>query len=359
MIINKTIQSFNILGCFLRQFNNDNETKSNDDKTKSLNIEFYDSFNELIKSQQIYNAWFTETFVRNSIYAISEWLTEFNLLEWIEKYPQKNNANPKKVGVVIAGNIPLVGFHDFLSVLITGNIFIGKLSSKDSQLLVFISEVLKKINPELEDYIYFEEKHFNNIDAVIATGSNNTSRYFEYYFNKYPHIIRKSRSSVAILTGDETREELTKLSDDIFLYFGLGCRNVSKLYVPANYKFDTFFESIEKYSYLYNHNKYANNYDYNKSILLVNITKHFDNGFLLLKESEEIFTPISVIYYEYYYDDIELSKKINILKENIQCIITKDINFANRISIGESQYPKLTEYADNIDVIDFLIKLNK
>jgi len=361
MTFRKRIESLIILGCFFKQFNNNQENVEEKYKTviTRLNSEFYDSFINLIKVQKNYNAWFTEEFVKYAINEISEWLTESNLNIFIEKYPEVKKVNmPKNIGVIMAGNIPLVGFHDFLCVLITGNKFIGKLSSKDSQLLVLVAEILIKIDYEFNDYINFEEKHLKNIDAIIATGSNNTSRYFEYYFGKYPHIIRKSRCSAAILNGKETKEELAKLADDIFIYFGLGCRNVSKLYVPENYNFNHFFEAVEKYNYLYEHNKYANNYDYNRSILLVNQIQHFDNGFLLLKESEEYFSPISIIYFEYYKDVIKLAEKINTLNDILQCIITKDINFADRIDFGNSQRPELKDYADNIDTIDFLTRLN-
>ncbi len=355
MNIKQRTEAFIKLGTFLYQFNNDKTNKSN----SPLNNKFYNDFNKLISTIEIKNKWFTKEHVRYSISAIANLLTEKNITKWINNYPSiNNNSTNKTIGVVMAGNIPLVGFHDMLCVLISGHNFLGKMSSKDDQLIKKIADILIEINPEFKNLISFTEHNLSNFDAIIATGSNNTSRYFEYYFNNYPHIIRKNRNSIAILTGNETKEELNKLADDIFLYFGLGCRNISKLYVPKNYTFDVFFKSIDHYKKIINHNKYANNYKYYKSIFLLNKTPHFDNGFSLLTENFSISSPISIINYEKYNSIKTLTKTIAQNSENIQCIVTNCNEFKNKVKFGQAQKPELWDYADNIDTLEFLSQIN-
>ncbi|MDA3780729.1 MAG: aldehyde dehydrogenase, partial [Bacteroidales bacterium] len=261
------------------------------------------------------------------------------------------------VGVVTAGNIPLVGFHDMLCVLLSGNKFIAKLSSKDNKLMQVIRYYLISLNSEFEELIRFEEQKLSGFDAIIATGSNNSSRYFEYYFGKYPNIIRKNRSSIAVLTGNETIKQIKALADDIFLYFGLGCRNVSKLLLPEDYNFENLFNNIEHYAHIYNHNKYANNYDYNKSIYLMNKTKHLDNGFVLLKEDEGMSSPIAVIYFQYYKKIEDVYNYITLNKENIQCVVSDNNEIEKAIKFGDAQYPELWDYADNVDTMEFLINI--
>ena len=287
MDIQKRIKAFSELGNFLRTINNDEsiaipeKIRFTDERKKFIN---------LINNVHLTNSWFIEENVRTAISAISKNLTAKNLKLFLNDNILKNH-NPeliKTIGVVLAGNIPLVGFHDFLCVLLSGHKFLGKLSSDDNKLLPFIAEILVRIEPDFNNYIAFTEKQLRGFDAIIATGSNNSSRYFDYYFGKYPHIIRKNRNSVAILEGKETIKELQELSTDIFLYFGLGCRNVSKIFVPLNYSFDKLFKASEKYRDIINQNKYYNNYLYNKSILLINKTPHLDNGFLILKEDSSI-----------------------------------------------------------------------
>jgi hypothetical protein len=262
------------------------------------------------------------------------------------------------VGLILAGNIPMVGFHDVLCVLITGNVALIKASSQDARLIKYVLEMLIEIESSFKDQYYFVER-LENFEAIIATGSNNTSRYFEYYFGKVPHIIRKNRNSVALLTGNETKEQLSELGHDIFDYYGLGCRNVSKLMVPKGYNFNFFFESIETYQPIINHHKYNNNYDYNKSIYLVNSDKHFDNGFLLLKEDERLASPLAVLFYEYY-DNLDSAQKLlEEQSDKIQCIVsTAPLQVQNQVvDFGKSQQPDLWDYADNIDTIEFLQKI--
>lgn len=260
--------------------------------------------------------------------------------------------------MILAGNIPLVGIHDVLSVLISGNHALIKASSQDNRLIKAVLNRLVAIEPAIAKQFTFVER-LEGFDAVIATGSNNSSRYFEYYFGKVPHIIRKNRNSVAVLTGHETNEQLFSLGADIFSYFGLGCRNVSKIFIPRDYRLATFFEAIEPYHDIIDHHKYNNNYDYNKSIYLVNRNEHLDNGFLLLKEDTGLISPLAVLFYEYYDDMEELSAKLNDQSSNIQCIVSEtplNVN-SQPVAFGKSQSPALWDYADGVDTMDFLTKL--
>ena len=315
-----------------------------------------EDFRGYISAARNSNAWFTPQEVDRALKALSVMLNEADLQTWFKEI--KITEIPKKVGLILAGNIPLVGFHDVLSVLATGNIALIKLSSSDDKLLPAVLRELCKIEPALEGQVVYVER-LKDFEAVIATGSNNTSRYFDYYFGKVPNIIRKNRTSVAVLTGQETQEEIAQLGHDLFDYFGLGCRNVSKIYVPENYEIKNFFEPIEQYNDIINHFKYNNNYDYNKSIYLVNSAKHFDNGFLLLKEDLGFSSPLAVLYYQSYHDIKEVEQVLTEQAENLQCIVSKaNLNIPTAIlQFGESQHPKLWDYADNVDTIKFLNSL--
>ena len=310
---------------------------------------------EIVNSERQYNGWFTAESVLEAVKANGLMLNKNDLVKWLANYPLNETANAKKVGLILAGNIPLVGFHDVLCVLITGNYALIKSSSQDSRLIKYVLEQLVSLEPYFKDRYSFEER-LSDFDAVIATGSNNTSRYFEYYFGKVPHIIRKNRNSIAVLTGDETPEQLYELGHDIFDYFGLGCRNVSKLLVPEGYNFNLFFESIEVFNPIINHHKYNNNYFYNKSILLVNNEKHLDNGFLLLKEDKKLASPLAVLYFEYY-DSIPAAIS-RLMEENdhIQCVVSSVLfDIINQVvDFGKSQQPALWDYADGVDTMAFL-----
>ena len=352
MNLEKKINSLVKLGNFLSYFV-ENKTVSKDEKL----IDFYEPFEKLIQNYHVENGWFTEQNIKIAISGIAQYLNEIDLKKWLNNYPELNlNKNHnQRILVVMAGNIPMVGFHDLICVLVTNNIFIGKLSSQDNKLLPFIGDVLKAIEPEFNDKIYFTENKISDYDKVIATGSNNTSRYFKTYFGKYPNIIRRHRNSIAVINGSETPEELEKLTDDIFMYFGLGCRNVSKLFIPEDFDLKYIFEPAEKYKDVANHNKYRNNYDYYKAIYLMNGIKFFDNNFLILAENESYASPISIVYFERYNNINSVIEKIEIDKDFIQCIISKDDNIKNKIPFGATQFPSFSEYADNIDTIEFLL----
>jgi hypothetical protein len=300
------------------------------------------------------NGWFTR---ENVLFSLEKWgqlLTEDRLREWLSPYKMQGNR-PKNVLLVMAGNIPLVGFHDFLATLITGNRAIVKLSSNDRTLLPFVIKYLSALAPALTDKMVVADGILKDYDMVIATGSNNTSRYFEHYFGNKPNIIRKNRNSVAVLTGMETKEQLHALGEDIFRYYGLGCRSVSKLFVPKGYGFDPFFGAILPYSTIMDLAKYANNYDYNKAVYLMSEFKFLDNGFLMLKEDEGYASPIATVFYEYYGSQQDLAQKLQADGEKLQCIVGQG-TLQGETPFGQTQNPRLDDYADGMDTVEFLLR---
>jgi|SRR6218665_510671 len=344
--------SFVTLGKFLNQFTLNEQIEHEDVLYNDL---YFEKFKDLLKLSQSHNGWFTPEQVYFSVQSWAEALTEENLNLWLSKYNLKETA-PKTVGLILAGNIPLVGFHDFLSVLISGHKALVKTSSNDQHLIKFLADYLISIDPELSDYISFTDGKLENFDAIIATGSNNTARYFEFYFKEKPSIIRKNRNSVAVLNGNESHEDLVNLGEDIFRYFGLGCRNVSKLFVPKEYSFEQFFKAIYEYKDVIFYEKYSNNYDYNKAVFLMSNFKLLDNEFLTLKEDPSYASPISSVFYEYYEDVADLKKRLENEAEQIQCIVSNDV-IDNSIEFGETQKPNLWDYADNVDTLQFLSSL--
>lgn len=353
MTLDQRKKAFAELGKFLSQFTPD-DTRQNDDVL--YNELFFDNLNDLISLSQSHNRWFTPEQVYFSLQSWASALTEENLDKWLSSYTVSDTTDPKYIGLILAGNIPLVGFHDFLSVLITGNKALIKTSSNDQHLLPFMAKYLMAVEPMFEGYITFTDGKLEGFDAVIATGSNNTARYFEYYFKDKPAIIRKNRNSAAVLTGNESNEELIALGEDIFRYFGLGCRNVSKLYVPREYDFTRFFEAMYEYRDVIHYEKYANNYDYNKAVFLMSNFKILDNGFLTIKEDTSYASPISSIFYEYYDSLEDMQQKLDADSEQIQCIVSNG-SVNNCVPFGQTQKPALWDYADNVDAIEFLLKL--
>lgn len=309
-------------------------------------------FEHICTNVQAYNNWFTPDNIQAALDGIQRYLDKEKLEEWTKHY-KLSSVEPKTVGLVMAGNIPLVGFHDFLSILISGHRAKIKPSHQDPFLLPYLTDILLEIAPAFKDKVVFTDQ-LKDIDAIIATGSDNTSRYFKYYFSKYPHIIRKNRTSVAIITGEESKEDLYALGKDIFQYYGLGCRNISKLYVPKSYDFRDFFEGLQPYEKIRDNHKYVNNYDYNKSIYLVNKVPHEDNGFLLVTSSQQLASPISVLYYESYTNAEDLNSKIDAAQEKIQCIVSDGGWYPNSFPFGKAQEPELDDYADGVDVMRFL-----
>lgn len=316
-----------------------------------------DEFADLARRIENNNNWFTPVQTKAAFDALTEFLDEEKLNNWLEPYQLEIPEQPKSIGIMMAGNIPAVGFHDLLCVLVTGHHAAVKLSSSDTISIKWLVDKLIQIEPRFEHEVSFEEM-LKGKDAYIATGSDNSARYFDYYFGKYPHIIRKNRTSIGIISGEESQEQLSLLGEDIFQYFGLGCRNISKIYVKDEKNLRDLLDSIAKYSYVADHHKYHNNYEYNKSIYLVNKEPHLDNGFLLLKESNELVSPIGVLYYEYYQDEKDLEKKINALEDKVQCVVSDKGWYQESLSFGNAQCPALDDYADGVDTIAFLKKLS-
>lgn len=348
---NLTIKAFVKLGDFLRSFCEYIESGKNLEATEN---KWFPIFKNEVDMAHHYNGWFTKD---NCLHAFKTWgntLTQQNMERWLGAYDLNKNKN-KTVALILAGNIPLVGFHDLLSVLVTGNNALVKLSSNDQKLIPLLIDYLIGIEPSLKDSVTFTKEKLTNFDAVIATGSNNTSRYFEYYFSKKPNIIRKNRNSVAILQGNESTDDLIALGEDIFRYFGLGCRSVSKIFIPNNYEIDQFFKAMFKYNDIINHHKYANNYDYNKAVYLMSEFKILDNGFLILKEETSYSSPIASLFFEYYDDPNELKTRLRKDEEQIQCIVASNFK-ANEVAFGETQIPSLNDYADGLDTVEFLLR---
>lgn len=315
-----------------------------------------DEFEKIAHSAYIHNRWFTRENVALAINSIAGNLQNEQLDKWLENY-DFSATEPKNVGIIAAGNIPLVCFHDVLCVLLAGHTLHIKMSKDDHKLPVFLLDQLTAIEPAFQDkIIYPEYVNTKTIDKIIATGSNNTARYFKYYFSTIPHIIRHNRTGIAVLTGEESEEDLRRLTFDIFSYFGLGCRNVTKLYIPQNYDLTPLLNNIEKeYAYLKDHAKYANNYDYHKALMLMNEDAYIDNEVVLLRNHPDLFNSVATLHYEYYNNLKDLSLQLEAKREHIQTVISKNNTYMQTIAPGQSQYPALWDYADQVDTMAFLM----
>jgi hypothetical protein len=312
---------------------------------------------ELFWKAENKNSWFTASSCQSAWNGIALMLEEETFTQWVGKYGELQPESPKSIGIMMAGNIPAVGFHDLMTVLISGNKACIKLSSTDEILMNWIIGQLISIEPLFAEFVEIEEM-LKGKDAYIATGSDNTARYFNYYFGKYPSIIRRNRTSIAVLSGNESTQELQALGKDIFQYFGLGCRNVSKIFIKSKVQLQHLLDSLEIFSEVMNHHKYLNNYDYNKSILLVNREEHLDNGFLLVRETSDIVSPISVLFYEIYSDLDQLHARLDEIKENIQCVVSNPDCYEGAVSFGKAQEPEVWDFADGVDTLRFLQELN-
>lgn len=317
-----------------------------------------DILSTAINQASIQNPWFSNQNILYALDSISKSIQRTQIENWCKRYNYLNNSlsNPETIGVVMAGNIPLVGFHDFFFVMMSDNNIIVKLSSDDKILLPALAKILCNIEPEFNKKIIFTETKLTGFDMIIATGSNNSSRYFEYYFKNHPYIIRKNRNSIAILNGNETKDEIDLLCKDILLYYGMGCRNVSKLFLPFDYNFSELMEAIDNNKKLIDNYKFINNYNYYKSIFLINKQAFLDNGYIILKEDSNINSPLSVVYFEYYKEIKSVTDYISVHSDKIQCIVSKIPEINGSIYFGQTQSPTLSDYADNIDVMDFIFK---
>lgn len=352
MNLQERINAFVKLGEFLSQFSNEVIQKKDNIEHNDL---FFDGFKHQMKLAEEHNGWFTKENIAFSLQGWAENLTPEKLNIWLDRYSFKDIV-AKKVAIIMAGNIPLVGFHDFLAVLISGHNVLVKQSSNDKHLLPYLSKYLEFVEPQFKGCITFTEEKLKGFDAVIATGSDNTARYFEYYFKGKPSIIRNNRNSVAVLTGDETEDDLKNLSEDIFRYYGLGCRNVSKLFVPKGYNFDGFFEGIYHWHPIVNKAKYANNYDYNKAVYLMSEFDMLENGFFMIKEDKSFASPIATLFYEFYDSKEDLNKILEEEAHEIQCVVSNGFN-ENEIAFGATQKPELWDYADSVDSVEFLLAI--
>ncbi len=301
---------------------------------------------------KIYNGWFEEKEVRRAFASWGEALTAKNLTKWIGNYCIPGVKEPKTIAIIMAGNIPMVGLHDLICTYLTGNKALIKLSSDDDKLIPALLQVWSCFDPDVITNVKIAVAKMENFDAVIATGSNNSARHFEEYFGKYPNIIRKNRTSVAVIDGTESDEEMKALADDIFAYYGLGCRNVTKLYLPKGYDLDKVFGGLFHYKNVTDNKKYGNNYDYHQAVFLLEQYDILENGFILLKQDAGLTSPIGTLFYDSYEDKTDLYQKLAEREHEIQCIVAKD-----KIPFGQSQNPNLWDYADGVDTLDFLLNL--
>ncbi len=311
-----------------------------------------DELTELAARARNQNSWFDAPNVTAAVQGVARLLAEEPLRHWAARYLPEPTA-VRQIGVVMAGNIPLVGFHDALCVLLSGHELLAKLSTDDTYLMTWVLHTLTEIEPHFAAAIHFVPR-LNAAAAFIATGSDNTARYFDYYFGKKPHLIRRNRSSAAIITGHETASELAMLGPDIFQYYGLGCRNVSKLFVPVGYDFVPLLDALQVCEGVLNHHKYQNNYDYNKSILLVNRVPHLDTGFLLLREETALVSPISVLHHATYTSEIDVVDQLTDVAGRVQCLVSASGRFAGSLPFGQAQQPGVADYADGVDTMEFL-----
>jgi len=345
--IDQRIEAFHKLG---ELFYDISSKKENSKYKKWITV-----FNKKINEAYQYNKWFT---TENCLLSFKNWskeLTTLKLSKWLNNYELKN-CSKKTIVIIMAGNIPLVGFHDFICAKILNYKCLIKMSSDDKILLPIVIDFLDFILPGFKKNIEFTNKPLKKFDGVIATGSNSSFKYFEYYFKKYPKILRKTRHSIAVLDGNESKENLIDLGNDIFNYFGMGCRSVSKIFVPKNYNFDLLFESLFEFKEVIKNNRYANNYDYNKAIYLMGEKKITENGFLILKKDKNLGSPIACLFYDTYNSIKEIEKYIDNNSEYLQCIVS-NFKLSNSIPLGSSQKPKIYDYADKIDTLNFLLKM--
>lgn len=321
---------------------------------RRISSEMLPQLDLISKQASIENPWFTKLNIELALNGWISALEDNKVRRWLSN--KMSTKISRKIGIVAAGNIPLVGLHDFLCVLVSGHSVVFKKSKSDQVLMDYMFKLLTDIDPSLKDRILFTDR-LNGVDAVIATGSNNTSRYFEYYFSKIPHIIRKNRTSVALLSGNESTAELSALGKDIFSYFGLGCRNISKIYLPQGYDILTLLPILEQFDFVKENNKYMNNYDYQRALLMMNLDRFYDTGNLIVIESDRLHSGVSVLYYEYYTVLDSVKSDLISKSDQIQCVASNCYIGLNEVALGQTQYPELWEYADNVDVLDFLLNI--
>lgn len=349
MNLSARIESLSQLGVFLAGPSPEQE---------KLNQYFRAPWEAALQEASLFNPWFTPENLRYAVETWAESLAQEKVQNWAQGYPDlATPVRPKTVAIVMAGNVPLVGLHDLLAVMLSGHKALIKPSSDDNKLMPVLLQILAAINREWTGFLKLAEGKLENFDAVIATGSNNSSRYFEFYFGKYPHIIRKNRSSAALLSGTESKAELQNLGEDVFRYFGLGCRNVSKVYAPLDFDINRIFEAFYSFHPLGNHQKYANNYDYNRAIYLLEKQDFKENGFFIIKENTQLHAPVGVLHLHRYEDDSMLPDLLEAEADERQCLVGSAADPLSEVPFGESQKPGLKDYADGVDTLSFLLNL--
>lgn len=311
----------------------------------------FERINQAIQTAFHKNGWFEEREVMHALEYWGKHLTKDNLNEWLNSY-KPDRDSPKNVAIIAAGNIPLVGFHDVLCTLLSGHRVFLKCSSSDDVLLPLFCNLIIELEPRLEDYIKIIPFKLEGFDAVIATGSNNSARHFEQYFGKYPSIIRKNRTGIAILDGSESKEEMEGLIEDAYRYFGLGCRNITKLFLPVGFDLNKIFEASVPFAYLMENKKFANNYTYHKTLLMMEGRDVLENELLILVENPSLYSPVSVLNYEYYSDIAHLNQRVEEELDHIQCVVSR-----KNTPFGKAQQPDIKQYADGVDTMKFLTQL--
>lgn len=348
MTLNQRTEAFVRLGRYFTAFG---QAPIERQAIENLDLAVINDFDALIARERAHNGWFTEENVRRAFAALGSAMTEVGFSSWLSAY-RIAQLQPKKVGLILAGNIPLVGFHDVLSTLISGHTAVIKMSRDDNRLLPAVLDLLFQLDEGFKSQVIVAPMKLPEVDAIIATGSGNTARHFDYYFRDLPRLIRRNRTSIAVLDGTETNDELTALGHDIFDYFGLGCRNVTKLYIPADFDLNRFFGAVYPFHPMAQHNKYANNYDYHKALWLLNQEELLENGFLLVKEDKALVSPVGSLFYERYSNLDEVDRLIAERTDELQCVVSH-----RHIPFGAAQHPQLNDYADGVDTMDFLLAL--
>jgi hypothetical protein len=300
------------------------------------------------------NPFFTEEFCRLSLAAIRAWLKPDLLSEWMAGVPA-STGSPKTAGLIMAGNLPLVGWHDLMCIFATGNRCRYKPSSQDSILPDFLVDSIIREFPAAAALLEKSDQ-MKGVDAIIATGSNASAVHFHYYFRHIPRLIRGSRSSLGFIYGFESSDELSLLCDDVMQYFGMGCRSITKLLVPEGYEFGPFFEALEKYRYLTGHHRFQNNAIYHKAIFLMNGDPFLENDILILRENPVLFSPPGVLHYQFYKNLEEAHEIVRSHRQDLQCMVSHQAQFPGSIPFGTAQKPGLSDYADGADTLKFLLE---
>jgi hypothetical protein len=352
LTVEQRINAFVRLGAFMEEYRPDSVTTAG--KSRHLIALLGKSIEQSLKA----NPWFISQHIDHALFAIAKMLNRENLEAWISRYQSSLNQETKiNIGVIMAGNIPAVGFHDFFCVLMSGARFTGKLSSDDLFLLPALAETLRFFEPAFSENIKFTTTRNLTSDAIIATGSNNTARYFEHQYGHLPHLFRRNRNGVAILTGKESVEQLTALAQDVFLHFGFGCRNVSKMYVPHDYNFFGLMEAFSETDYVAHHQHFMNSYRHVRALLRLQEVNFIENNFVILLENPAIASPVATIHYEHYNNIEELYARLALHQDQIQCVVGEPDVIPGVISFGETQQPQPGDYADGVDTMEFLIEV--